>query len=110
MGGQNPAGGWWQDERGKWRHGGQPVTFPPPTISGNRSLDWVFVGLIGALVGLLASIPFTVWMLSGAGADAFTWMVAFPFFAFVGVLLGAGVAFPVRSLWRRLASHFADPS
>jgi len=105
-----PQGGWWQDERGKWRQGGRPLNIPTPDAGERHSLDGVLVALLGALVGAVLSVPFTLWMLSGAGADAFTWLVAFPLFAFVGVLLGAGLALPVRAVWRRAASRFGDAS
>jgi Bacterial PH domain/Short C-terminal domain len=37
MSGKAPAGGWWQDARGKWHQGGQPVRSPtvqPPVAAG----------------------------------------------------------------------------
>ena len=39
MGGNDPSGGWWQDQDGKWRQGGRPETLPAVRRSSHPAPD-----------------------------------------------------------------------
>ena len=60
------------------------------------------VALLGASAGAVVSIALTVWLLSGAEADAFTWLATALFFLFFGIPVGIALAFLVG---RRFANR-----
>src|SRR5438067_11264083 len=67
-GGTEPAGGWWQDEKGRWRQRGRPQTMPLADAASPPAL----ARLSRRVLELL---PALVFHLVGAGA----WLISFGF-------------------------------
>jgi hypothetical protein len=108
--GREPTGGWWQDEKGKWRQGGRPGAIPAPVAGESRSVrvpagiyrvgGGLLLALFGALAGAAASVALTYALLSGEEVDALVWLAGFIFFCFFGMPLGIGLALLLgRLLW-----------